>query len=756
MQEVVSTTSVTFLVALHQNLIDHFSWDEIEDLCFRLGIDYEIAPGTIKSRWLRELLRVVARDGHLSELLDLAREKRPLIAWPPLPDDFQMPPWPERVVWDGRIPYLGLEAFQEGDAQFFFGREELVNDLLTRLQEARFIAIAGPSGSGKSSMARAGLFHALRQGRLERSNTWLLAAMQPKGQPLEQLARAMARLAKSPDAGDYIRKNGANNSLALHEQAESLLSDDDRQRCVLLVDQFEEIFTQTKNEDTRSAFVDLLTTAAQVEEGRTIIILCLRSDFISNCASYQQLRPLVSGQFQLVGAMSRPDLAKAITLPALEVGAEIDPALVKQIIVDMKGEPGALPLMSFALRDLFLAEMTELGQPMDLILQEYIERGGIESALERHADRVFESFTDEEKELARCIFSKLVELREDQGDTRQAASLLELRRMNIGTANINEVLEELVQARLITINEDQVEVAHEALIRHWPRLRDWVDKDRERLLFSRRLTRAAQEWVDNDHHLDYLFVGARLARAESQIAEYEDWEMSDLQESFIKASEEAEREKRNAELQEALLLTLFAAAGGATGLGIATMIIQLASFMQEDGSGMTIDFLFNESTIIFLGIALLVGSMTGFIYIPAFDRMVFALEKRHKSSTWLAGGLLGFLAFALAAFWLAASQVEPAGWGAVVLIGGSWGIVAGVGRLWLQRSKRPRRLSVPLVAVFSGIALTLFSSLFELEQYLAGDQEIDWKLLPLIGILVPLALLLADSGAQYICQRRKR
>ena len=307
-------------------------------------------------------------------------------------------------VWNGRYPYIGLTAFQESDAQYFFGRESLVDDLLLRVQESNFIVIAGPSGSGKSSVARAGLFHALREGRLEKSDRWLLATMQPKGDPITQLAQALERATKSTQIGDAIRSDGASTPTLLQRKIEMHLTDDPSQRCVLLVDQFEETFTQTKDKAARAAFINLLTTAATADEGRTIILLSLRSDFISHCARYPELRALMSQQFQLVGAMDPPDLAKAITLPSLEVGAEIDPALVSRIMADMKGEPGALPLMSFALRDLFEAEKSEKGKPMDLTLPEYLDRGGIESALERHANKVFDDFSDEQKTLATGCF----------------------------------------------------------------------------------------------------------------------------------------------------------------------------------------------------------------------------------------------------------------------------------------------------------------------------------------------------------------
>jgi hypothetical protein len=179
-----------------------------------------------------------------------------------------------------------------------------VDDCSSACRQANFITIAGPSGSGKSSVARAGLFHALRQGtKIENSDRWLLVTMQPKGNPIEQLAQAIERLTQTPGTGDHLRQNSQEYPLALHQQAETLLSEDPSQRFVLLVDQFEELFTQTKDATVRQTFINLLTEAAQAEDSRCRILISLRSDFVSNCASYERLRELISQQFQLVGAM---------------------------------------------------------------------------------------------------------------------------------------------------------------------------------------------------------------------------------------------------------------------------------------------------------------------------------------------------------------------------------------------------------------------------------------------------------------------
>ena len=168
--------------------------------------------------------------------------------------------------FDGRCPYLGLAAFDEDNAELFFGRERLIADLVARVADARFVMIVGPSGSGKSSLVRAGLLHALKSDALPGSARWLYATLKPGRDPLEQLALAMSRVAKSPSVADYLRQH-ATEAGALHKCAESLLSDRADQRAVVCVDQFEEAFTQVSKEDERAAFLNLLTHAATAEAG---------------------------------------------------------------------------------------------------------------------------------------------------------------------------------------------------------------------------------------------------------------------------------------------------------------------------------------------------------------------------------------------------------------------------------------------------------------------------------------------------------
>ena len=381
--------------------------------------------------------------------------------------------------------------------------------------------------------------------------------MQPGSNPLHQLAAAIERLTHMPGSGDHIRQNGLSKPQALHEQIQTLLSDDPTQRFVLLVDQFEEIFTQTKDDATKNAFIHLLTNAAQTEGGRNIIVLALRSDFISNCASYPELRTLMSQQFQLVGAMEATDLTKAITLPALEVGIEIDPALVSRIMADMKGEPGALPLMSFALLDLFEAKIKKRGEHVTLTLSDYLQRGGIERAIEKHADKVFAQFSERQRLLARYIFSRLINVGEKE-NTRRIVTLDELLPKEEQRKEVEAIIHRLAsgKVRLLTIDSrDHNEVGtsapttitltHEKLIEAWPWLRQLVDENREIIALQNQIDKDARAWV-NDKDSSFLYQGVRLLQIEERL-ETLNLTLDILSQEFIQVSREKQLAKQEAD-----------------------------------------------------------------------------------------------------------------------------------------------------------------------------------------------------------------
>ncbi|HLO33351.1 MAG TPA: AAA family ATPase, partial [Anaerolineales bacterium] len=423
--------------------------------------------------------------------------------------------------FDGRCPYKGLEVFEENDADLFFGRERLVEDLLGRVQASRTVFITGPSGSGKSSLVRAGLIYALKQGAIKdlHSERWLYETLRPGREPLKDLALAFSRL-KSPDLAHYFRAH-TNEMDILNECAESVLSGNKDQRLVLFIDQFEEVFTQINQEEERVAFINMLAQAGTLENGRVMVLFAMRSDFISNCATYPALNELLSQQFRQIGAMQPEELVSAIALPARHVGLPLEDELIARIINDMKGEPGALPLMQFALKDLFDSQQ-EQGGVITLTLEDYLRHGGIHKALERHADRSFAKLSGNEQELARSIFASLIEIGRGTQDTRRTALFDELVPANTKAEAVEAIVQKLADARLIITDEqagrDTVTISHEKLIDAWPWLKKLVNENRDVIALQNEIAGDAKEWDDHKRDPSYLYTGARLANAREQLA----------------------------------------------------------------------------------------------------------------------------------------------------------------------------------------------------------------------------------------------
>ena len=422
--------------------------------------------------------------------------------------------------FDGRSPYKGLDYFEEEDAQLFFGREKLVEDLVSRVKDSCTVFITGPSGSGKSSLVRAGLIHALKQGAIPNSDHWLYATMKPGREPIQTLARAVAGLVMSTNAEDEIRAKALTDESIFSRWCEIALKDGREKRVVLFIDQFEEVFTQISREEERIAFLNLLTHAAVVENGRVIILFSMRSDFVPNCATYPKLNALLNQQFVQIGAMQGDELVSAIAQPALRVGLRIDPDLIAQIINDMQGEPGALPLMQFALKDLFDAQQTK-GGLIALRLNDYLQRGGIRKALERHADQTFAKLNPEEQELARSIFTGLIEIGRGTQDTRRTAIFDELVPASAQSANVQAIIAKLADARLITTDEvagkDTVTISHEKLIDAWPWLKKLVNENRDVIALQNEIAEDAKEWEEQKRDPSYLYSGARLVNAIEQL-----------------------------------------------------------------------------------------------------------------------------------------------------------------------------------------------------------------------------------------------
>jgi WD40 repeat protein len=483
---------------------------------------------------------------------------------------------------EGICPYRGLEAFRPDDAMLFFGRDNLSGWLVSALrravraeEEVRFLGVLGPSGSGKSSVVLAGLVPKLRAGAIEGSQRWPVAILRPGGDPLGNLAAGAASrfLAPGalPDSAQVLKlaDDLRDDERALHVFAQMVLRDQPEDvRLVVVVDQFEEVFTHRPQVDrarryfehARTSFFANLLRAAAAPSGRVAVILTMRSDFLSACALFPQLSAVLSAHQELVGPMAEEELRQAIERPAFIAGCEVEPALTERLLADVEGQPGALPLLQFAL--------TEVWKKRDvrrLTLRAYNLMGekegkpsGIEGALEHRANEIYGGLKPEDQDLCRWIFLRLVQPGEGMEDTKRRVPYRELFPDDPAKAEaVRKLIRTLADrdARLITTGatdatDGAVEVAHEALIRGWTRLRQWVDAERAGLRTQRRLSEAAHEWAlaGPGHKEDYLFSGARLATCR-EWAELRRNELSTIEAAFLAASDEAERQREQDELE---------------------------------------------------------------------------------------------------------------------------------------------------------------------------------------------------------------
>jgi hypothetical protein len=369
--------------------------------------------------------------------------------------------------------------------------------------------------------------------------------MKPGRDPFAELARVASSFAGTLSAGEDIRTKGLNDATVLSQWCNIALKEGHDKRAVIFVDQFEEIFTQVTNEEQRVAFLNSLTHAATVEDGRAIILFSMRSDFVPNCATYPQLNSLLNQRFVQIGAMQPEELVSAIAQPALRVSLQIDPDLIAQIIDDMKGEPGALPLMQFALKDLFDAQQAK-GNMIALTRADYIERGGIQKSLERHADTAFAELNQHEQELARNIFSRLIEIGRGTVDTRRTALSKELISADTPADVVKMVVQKLANARLVTTDAVTVTISHEKLIDAWPWLKKLVNENRDVIALQNEITSDAMEWDEHQRDSSYLYTGVRLVNAREKL-EVKKLHLDELAQNFLETGIQMAESKRQEE-----------------------------------------------------------------------------------------------------------------------------------------------------------------------------------------------------------------
>ena len=414
-------------------------------------------------------------------------------------------------------PYKGLRPFLEGDTPDFFGREVLVAQLVVRLKEpqrwARFLAVVGPSGSGKSSVVRAGLIPALRNGALPGSERWWIAVMQPGAHPLLELEAALTQQADrpQPDLLDLLE----HDSRGLLRALKRLLPADERVELCLVIDQFEELFSLVTDEAVRAHLLDSLFTALSDPHSRLRLILTLRADFYDWPLLYPNFGDLVRQRTEVILPLSPSELQRAIQSPAEQLGLSVERELVPAIVADVGSQPGALPLMEYALYELF-----ERRDDRTLTLSAYQATGGVQGALLRRAEDVYQQLDSEHHALARQVFLRLVQLNEGGEDTRRRVPTSEIVGLVGSEETAQQIIDPFARHRLLTFDRDALtrdptlEVAHEALIRTWPRLRTWLEESRDDIRQQRLLTAAATEWEHAGRDRGYLLSGSRLAQFE--------------------------------------------------------------------------------------------------------------------------------------------------------------------------------------------------------------------------------------------------
>lgn len=470
-------------------------------------------------------------------------------------------------------PYKGLSAFQTQDVEFFFGREGLLARLLVELTGASFLAITGPSGSGKSSLVRAGLIPALWNDEIPGSKDWKILIMRPGAVPLEDLAVRIS-LQTGGSASNLLEDLHLNPDSLRLALKQIMISQPEEAKFVLVVDQFEEIFTLCADESQRSRFVVSIINAAQKANGQVIVILTLRADYYGSCAAFSDLAKMLSASQILVGAMDEDELRRAIEMPAKHAGLELEPGLTEMILQDARGETGTLPMVSHALMEIWNRRSGHC-----LKVASYQSFGGLRQAIASTADEMFLACSEDDQERVKEIFLRLVHLDDPLDEsgyraTRQRVLVRDLIPAENDNMQFENLFNRLVNARLIVKDvgpdaEPSIEVAHEALFQRWERLRSWLEEDLEIVRLRQRVSEAAREWESGAR--DEAFLIHRGGRLEDALKLY--GKMNAQNQEYLKACEtiqhKAERFRR------------FITIGFAFGLGLMMLIAVLAGFQWQ-------------------------------------------------------------------------------------------------------------------------------------------------------------------------------
>ncbi|MEU9149139.1 WD40 repeat domain-containing protein [Streptomyces sp. NPDC048417] len=446
------------------------------------------------------------------------------LAVPETTEETEAPP-----AIDSVCPYRGLASYRREDARWFFGRESSTAALVAQLRSAKagggLVMLVGASGAGKSSLLNAGLVTALQNGALadEEDRPHEVLQLVPGADPVKELTCRIPELADLADVDDPEAVREAVTAWAGREaedvSRETWPSGTDTARPVVIVDQFEETFTLCADEADRRTFIQLLhaasTPAASGEPAPALVVLGIRADFYEQCLGYPELADALQHRHMVLGPLTTAELRDAVTAPAKAVGLELEPGLAELIVREVSADgprgahdAGVLPLLSHAL--LATWQRRKGGR---LTLAGYRAAGGIQGAVAATAERAWSSLDPAARTAARLLLLRLVRLGEDTQATRRRGTRRQLAAESTDPSKTEESLEALVQARLVTLDADTVEITHEALLHAWPRLREWLDEDRNGNLLRQRLEEDGRSWDDSGHDSALLYRGSRLEQA---------------------------------------------------------------------------------------------------------------------------------------------------------------------------------------------------------------------------------------------------
>ncbi|WP_425246531.1 hypothetical protein [Streptomyces sp. NEAU-NA10] len=400
---------------------------------------------------------------------------------------------------DGAAPYRGLARFETDDRHLFFGRDRMVEELNRLVSDHRLAVLFGPSGSGKSSLLRAGLLPRLREEIARRGGTAVLRVLTPGARPAQTYGHLLRPAADAPVSW-------------------------------VVVDQFEEVFTLCRDRAERTRFIDLLL-AARAPASRLRVLLTVRADFYARCAEHRGLADALSGAGLLLGPMTADELREAVVRPAQAAGLLVERELTARIVDEVLDQPGGLPMLSHALLETWRRRRGRM-----LTLAAYEAAGGVRGAIAATAEKVYGELSPPQATTARHLLLRLVAPgQEGTPDTRRPLTRAELDAW--ADPSVPLVVERLASARLLTAAEDGVQLAHEALLTCWPRLHGWLQEDRERLRHHRRLTDAARVWLEHDRDPGTLYRGSRLARLEELFPDHaRDSALTAPERAFVRAS----------------------------------------------------------------------------------------------------------------------------------------------------------------------------------------------------------------------------